>query len=254
MDAISRALDKAKQANEQAARNQQPEPEMPRIGRAATQVVNPSPARLESNRVLTALSDQRALDAYNLLRTQVLQVTKAKGWTSLMVTSVGPGEGKTTTAINLAASLARDAQQTSLLVDCHLRAPKVDTYLGLEACPGLTDHLLNDEAIPDLLVSPGMDHFVVLPAGRCLSASTDLLGSPRVKGLVKEFQDRYPDRYVLYDCPHLLDMPDALVFSSYVDGIILVVEADRTRQQDIESALGLLKDKNLIGLVLNKVH
>jgi Mrp family chromosome partitioning ATPase len=98
-----------------------------------------------------------------------------------------------------------------------------------------------------------MEHFVVLPAGPAFNGSTDLLGSPRMKELVMELKSRYPDRYVMFDCPCLLGTPDSLVFSSYVDAVVLVVEAGRTKREDIAASLDLLSDRNVVGVVMNKV-
>ena len=65
-------------------------------------------------------------------------------------------------------------------------------------------------------------------------------------------KERYPDRYVVFDCPDLLHAPDALVFSSYVDGIIFVVEAGKTSREYVQKALNLLEGRNIVGVVLNK--
>jgi Mrp family chromosome partitioning ATPase len=69
---------------------------------------------------------------------------------------------------------------------------------------------------------------------------------------VRELKGRYRDRYVIFDCPPLLTVPDSLVFSSYVDGIILVVEAGRTSKEQIRSSIELLDGKNILGLVMNR--
>ena len=73
-----------------------------------------------------------------------------------------------------------------------------------------------------------------------------------MEALVKELKTRYPDRYVIFDCPPLLTAPDSLVFSSYVDGIVLVVEAGRTSREQIQNAVELLEGKNILGLVMNR--
>lgn len=226
----------------------------PAIGSAETAVQHPDAGILERNRILTGLDDQDFLDAYSLLRTRILHATRDMGWNSLMITSPGPGDGKTTTAINLGISMARDAQQTALVVDTNLRTPRVQSLLELEAQQGLTDYLLDDVPVPQLLIKPGIDKFVVMPGGRPFSSSTEVLGSPKMKQLVQELKNRYPDRYVLFDCPHLLKMPDALVFSNYVDGVVLVVRSDKTSRADIQASLELLKERNLIGMVMNSVQ
>jgi Mrp family chromosome partitioning ATPase len=94
---------------------------------------------------------------------------------------------------------------------------------------------------------------VILPSGKPIPGSTDILGSPKMESLVKEMKHRYPERYVIFDSPPLLTASDALVFSAYVDGIILVVQAGRTSKREIRRSLELLSEKNIVGLVMNGV-
>jgi exopolysaccharide/PEP-CTERM locus tyrosine autokinase len=202
---------------------------------------------------MSGFIDQRLLDTYNLLRTQILHKTREQRWNAIMVTSAVPGEGKTTLAVNLGLSIASEAMQTALVVDMNLRSPKVDTLLDLQCQHGLSDYLLDGAELSDLLVNPNHDNFVVLPAGKTVEGSTDILGSVRMKELVQELKHRYPDRYVIFDCPHILDMPDALIFASYVDAVMLVVEAGKTSHDHVQKALEMLNDNNVIGLVLNKI-
>jgi protein-tyrosine kinase len=207
---------------------------------------------LEKHRLMTLLDDPEAMDCYNLLRTQVLEKTRDKALNTIMITSVVDGEGKTITAINLAVSMAREVKQTVLLVDADLRNPKIHHYLGCPVEKGLSDHFLNDVPVAELLVNPGLAKMVVLPVGKRLSGSTDILGSPKMENLVAELKRRYPERYVIFDCPPLLTAPDALIFSSYVDGVILVVEAGKTPREQVHKAVELLEARNILGLVMNK--
>ena len=262
MSKLGKALDKARM---ERALESPPEPELPpekpeggsgrfkpRVAGKQTCVQVPRQENLEAHRILSAFSDQNLHDAYNLLRTQFLQKTRAQGWNTIMVTSALPCEGKTTTTINLGLSIAREAMQTALLVDTSLRNPTLDRILDLSCSRGLSDYLLNGAALRDLLINPSQDNFVVLPAGRAIQGSTDILSSPKMKELVQELKNRYSDRYILFDCPHVLDMPDSLIFASYVDAVLLVVEAGRTPRDTIQTALNTLKNSNVVGLVLNK--
>lgn len=219
-----------------------------------TRVISPDRGHLEKHRVMTLLDEIEIIDYYNLVRTQVLQRTREKGHNTIMVTSVADGEGKTITAINLAVSIAREVKQTVLLVDTDLRNPKIHYYLGCNSEKGLSDYLLDDVPVSELLINPGLAKMVVLPAGKPLSGSTEILGSPKMEKLVEEMKRRYPERYVIFDCPPVVAVPDALVFSSYVDGVILVVEAGRTPRNQIRRAVELLEGRNIIGLIMNKVR
>jgi exopolysaccharide/PEP-CTERM locus tyrosine autokinase len=260
MSKITKALDRAKaqrviltgESPWSPPRPGAPHPQPDQVNYTQTQVVEQPVTPMGDGRMLFHVDDPALADYYSLLRTQVLQQTRDKGHNIIMVTSVGKGEGKTLTAINLAISMAKETVQTALLVDTNLRDPKVAEYLGLGETKGLADHLLDDAPVPSLLINPGIKKLVVLPAGRAISGATEILGSPKMRHLVQEMKRKYPERYVIFDCPHLLDMPDALVFSSLVDEVLLVVQAGKTSRRDIRRTLELLEGKPLLGIVLNR--
>ncbi|SFL76324.1 capsular exopolysaccharide family [Desulfomicrobium norvegicum] len=208
--------------------------------------------KMEERRLLGEGAPRELRDAFNVVRTQILRQTRSRGLNTIMVTSAGRGEGKTTVATNLAITIARDASQTALLVDANLRWPGISCGLGMDSRPGLSDHFLRGLPVEDLFVNPGIDKLVVLPAGGSQEDSVDIISSPGMQDLVAEMKSRYPDRYVIFDCPHLLGIPDALVFAEYVDGIVLVADEGRTAQGDLKTALGMLEGRNLLGVVMNK--
>ncbi|MBU1228500.1 MAG: AAA family ATPase [Proteobacteria bacterium] len=257
MSKITKALDRAKEQRGgitgEPARRAAAQPKPEQVSYTQTQVVEQPVTPLDAGRMLSHVDDPALADYYSLLRTQVLHQTRDKGHNIIMVTSVGKGEGKTLTAINLAISMAKESVQTALLVDTNLRDPKVAEYLGLTTSKGLADYMLDDAPMPSLLINPGMKKLVVLPAGRPISGATEILGSPKMRNLVREMKSKYPERYVIFDCPHLLDMPDALVFTSLVDQVLLVVEAGKTTRRDIRRTMELLQGRNLLGIVMNKV-
>jgi capsular exopolysaccharide synthesis family protein len=191
-------------------------------------------------------------DAYKILRTQVLHRVRENRWNVLGVTSAGKQEGKTTVAINLGISLAMEGNQTVLLVDTDLRAPRAHHAFGLKEGRGLVDYLLDGVPVDNLLVNPDIDRFVLLPGGRAVTGSTELLTSPRMLALAKELKHRYPSRLVLFDLPPLLDAADALAFSPHLDAMLLVIDAGRTQAEQLEQAVRLLKGTPIIGTVLNK--
>ena len=213
-------------------------------------------AFLREMRVITAVEPGGFTDAYGILRTHVLQRLREKQWNALAVTSAGIGEGKTLTTINLAISLAREVDYTVLLVDADLRNPGVHTYFGIHPERGLSDYLLDDIPLAELLVHPsGIGRFVILPGGRPLENSSEMLNSPKMARLVEELKTRYSSRIILFDLPPLLSTADTLAFSPYVDAALLVVEEGKTPVHEIERATELLvQNTNLIGTVLNKSH
>lgn len=208
---------------------------------------------LREHRVMAANKYGPFIDAYKILRTQVMQRLRENGWNVVGVTSPGYGEGKTLTAVNLAVSLAMETTQTVLLVDSNLQDPTVHQVFGLKNCLGLADYLLDDQPVEDLLVHPGIGRFVLLPGGRALSNSTEILTSPKMLALVEELKHRYPSRVVVFDLPPLLHTADVLAFSPYTDALLMVVEEGKTTGEELQRALTLVKgSRPVLGTVLNK--
>ncbi|HEU4684720.1 MAG TPA: CpsD/CapB family tyrosine-protein kinase [Nitrospira sp.] len=208
---------------------------------------------LRRKRVMAAYERGPFVDAYKILRTQVMHRLRENGWNVVGVTSPGHGEGKTLTAVNLAVSLAMEATQTVLLVDSDLRSPGIHEVFGLQDYPGLADYLLDDKPVEDLLVHPGIGRCVILPAGRATPNSTEVLTSPKMLALVEEFKHRYPSRVVIFDLPPLLHTADVIAFSPYTDALLMVVEEGRTTAEELQRALSLVKDsRRVLGTVLNK--
>jgi len=208
---------------------------------------------LRQKRVMAAYDKGPFVDAFKILRTQVMHRLRENDWNVLGVTSPGHGEGKTLTAVNLAASLAMETSQTVLLVDANLRSPSIHEVFGLDDCPGLADYLLDDLPVEDLLVHPGIGRFVLLPGGRAISNSAEILTSPKMLALVEEFKHRYPARIIIFDLPPLLHTADVIAFSPYTDALLLVVEEGKTTVEELQRALSLVKhSRPVLGTVLNK--
>lgn len=192
-------------------------------------------------------------EEYKHLRTHILHGTKPENRNTLMFTGPRPGEGKTLTSINLALSISQEVDQTVLLVDADLRNPSVHRYFGFVPELGLVDYLKNGVPIPELLVHPeGLAKLVLLPGGKPTREAAELIKSPQMAELVSELKDCYPDRYVLFDLPPLLNFADALAFAPLVDGIVIVVEAGKTPREEIDRCLEMMKKFAVMGLVLNK--
>jgi len=208
---------------------------------------------LRQRRVMAAYDKGPFVDAYKILRTQVIHRLRENNWNVLGITSPGHGEGKTLTAVNLAVSLAMETSQTVLLVDADLRSPSIHEVFGLEDSRGLADYLLDGQPVEDLLVHPGIGRFVLLPGGRAISNSTEILTSPKMLALVEEFKHRYPARIVIFDLPPLLHTADVLAFSPYTDALLFVVEEGKTTAEQLQRALTLVKNSRpVLGTVLNK--
>jgi capsular exopolysaccharide synthesis family protein len=267
MERIKQAMERALQERQAAtagAAAPEPEQSLPpatgpggapaHINYTQTRVFRPDAAVLKRNRVIAGGQDEGVVDAYRMLRTRVLQRMHQNGWTSLAITSPGPAEGKTLTAVNLALSLAMEVNHTVLLVDLDLRRPSVHKLLGYEPQYGIADYLFSDIPLSDVLFTPSVERLVVLPGCTQQENSSELLSMPRTRELVHEITSRYPERIVLFDLPPLLLVDDALAFAPYVDAFLLVVEEGETAKAALAEARDLLQNVNLIGTVLNKAE
>jgi non-specific protein-tyrosine kinase len=214
---------------------------------------------LRKNKIFSLFKEQRTTDEIERLRTQVLAQLKKTGGNTLMVTSAHPGEGKTFTSINLGISIAKQLDKTVLLVDCDLRNPWrhhfdfATDFFGLTIREGLADYLIKGTKLEKILINPGIEKLTLLPGGRPVPNSSELLGSKKMETLINDLKDRYhKDRIVIFDCPAMLACTDPLVFSHLIDGIILVVEAERTNPEELKRVVELLNDRPLLGTILNK--
>ncbi|MFM7272250.1 MAG: CpsD/CapB family tyrosine-protein kinase [Gammaproteobacteria bacterium] len=228
-----------------------PPGELGQIAYSQTQVSAASSAVWADNRLVAHLHNRNA-DLFRILRTKVLQEMRENNWRTLAVVGATSGVGKSTIASNLALSIALDSNQTVLLVDADLRKPRVATYFGLSPSKGLGDYLSADIPVQDLLINPGVERLVLLPATGSYSNSTELLGSRKMSTLVGELRSRYESRLVMFDLPPLLASGDALGFLPQFDCALLVVENGGNTAAQLKEATRLLEKTKLLGWVLNK--
>ena len=231
------------------------------VAYSRTRVQPIDPEVLKQNKVISLFHDHQMADHLKTLRTQVLNSLEKLGGNTLLITSAHPGEGKTFMAINLGVSIAQEMDHTVAIVDADLRKPAKDHYsfsqdfFGIAPEKGLSDYLLGHAEIEDLLINPGIPKLTLLPAGRSMSNSAEHLGSPRMEALVREMRERYcRDRIVIFDSPALLVSADPMVFARGVDGVLLVVEAEKTSAADLKRCGELLSGCNILGTVLNKAR
>jgi non-specific protein-tyrosine kinase len=229
------------------------------INYSTTKVKKIGDRTLQKGKVISLFHDLEKVDQIKTLRTQILNKLKEIGGNSILITSANPYEGKTFTAINLGVSIAQELHKTVLLVDCDLKNHSNHhksfgkDFFGTQLAEGLSDYLLEQAELQDLLINPGIERLVLLPAGKSLPNSAEMLGSYRMELLVNDIKCRYPeDRIVIFDSSSLLTSADPLVLTRFVDGILLIVEEEKTTTEDLRKAMELLKDKPVIGTVMNK--
>jgi len=219
----------------------------PLLGAIAFDEAVPSHPVMVADQPLSAPSE-----AIRRLRTNLQFVGVASGSKSVVITSSIPGEGKSTTAINLAVSLA-DAGSRVILIDADLRRPSVAEYLGLEGRAGLTSVLIGRAEAEDV-IQPWRDSGLdILSSGQVPPNPSELLGSSAMKELLATLEARYD--VVLLDTPPLLPVTDATILTKLVGGALVVVGADRLHKGQLAESLETLAtaDAQLHGLVLNKI-
>ena len=203
-----------------------------------------------------SLVDPTAFEAeqYRSLRHVVELAHRDRGLTILGMTSAGIGAGKTTTAVNLAGALAQDPDARVLLVDVDLRRPAIaaalpDAAEDVVPAPGLVDAILDPSLGLDDVVQPRPFNLSVLLAGGTPETPYELLKSSRLAGLLAEARDRYD--YVILDAPPLVPIADCRIIEGLVDGLLIVVGANRTPRKLLEEALDSVEPAKVLGLVFN---
>lgn len=267
MDRIRKALDMARQQREhnpgleqnaqaQAARERGTRLPMAlptAIVYTQTQVFQPEPGTLEAHRIIHPSRRDPAAAAFRMLRTQVMQRMDENGWRSIAVLSPGANDGKSTTAANLAVSLAHDRHHTVLLVDCDLKHPSIGGMFGIEAAHGVDDVLRGDAEVAQCLYHPeAFERLVIMPARGPLEHSSEALAGPQGRSLVSDLGGRYPDRFIVFDLPPVLGSDDALAFLPQVDCGLVVVAEHATPREDLVRCMELLRKTPIVGTVLNK--
>lgn len=209
---------------------------------------------MEQNRIVSAIDDKAAKSAYNLLRTRVLQRMRANNWRMLLVTSPGPGDGKTLTATNLAISVSRNVDQPVFLVDLDLQRSSISKYWGIDidVKMGIGDFLQGKADLEDIIYSPdNMQRLALIMNREPVPNSSDILASPRMKELVSWLRQRSNESLILFDMPPVLACDDVLAFCPEVDAILLVVAEGVTDRQALDKTMELLAERELLGVVLN---
>jgi len=192
-------------------------------------------------------------ESVRTLRNSILLGNFDRHYRSLLVTSAAPGDGKTTTAANLAAAHAEQGKRT-LLIDGDMRRPSVHRNFNLPSVVGLSNVLLGEVSWREALVqTAALPHLYILPAGPPSRRASDLVGRGLAE-LLEEAAAEYD--LVILDAPPLLGFAEPLQMATAVDGVLVVARAGRTSRKAVASVLATLTRlrAKVVGLVLNEVH
>ena len=192
-------------------------------------------------------------EAYRTFRTNIQYARIDNPRKAILVTSPGPGEGKSTSVANLAITMAQMGSRV-LLIDADLRRPVVHSIFKIERHVGLTNILVGRVPIDDAVFQTEIDNLSVMPCGTLPPNPSELLGSDAMKKTLAELKDRFD--MVLIDSPPVIAVTDAAVLGSILDGVILVVKSGQTDKEAAFRAYNLLKNvkTQVLGALLNGVN
>lgn len=190
-------------------------------------------------------------ESFRALRTNLLYLDPDDQPTTFLVTSSVPNEGKSTTAANLALTIA-ETESTVCLIEGDLRRPRLLDYLGLENAVGLTDVLVGRAELADVL-QPYVGGLSVLGCGPVPPNPSELLGSDSMRKLLDRLEAEFD--YVIIDAPPLLAVTDAAILSTIADGALVIVGAGVARRDELERALAALErvGGEVLGIVANRL-
>jgi len=172
----------------------------------------------------------------------------------MVITSPGPGEGKSTVLVNLGVVIAQAGKKV-ILADCDLRRPSLHEIFGVSNDRGITTMVVDEEAMKNPpLMQTGVENLFLLPSGPLPPNPAELLASRRMEEIIRRLTETVD--MVLFDAPPAVAVTDAIVLASKVDGVLLVISAGQTKKEMARRAKDLLEKVNarIIGSVLNNAQ
>ncbi len=191
-------------------------------------------------------------EQYRNLRAQLYLSSNGGNRQVFMITSGVAGEGKSLTAVNLAIAMSQDPDKRVILVDADLRTPAVHKLLRHPAHPGLSEYLAEGAPLESVVSSCQVPRLSVLCAGSPSKSPSELIGSSKMKHLIEELRKQFYS--VIFDACPILPVSDSRILGALVDGVILVVRAERTPRETVAEVIQRLGSANLLGIVLNDVE
>jgi polysaccharide biosynthesis transport protein len=220
--------------------------------------VDPDQTRLPTDAPLERLvthADPRSVvaESYRSLRTNLAFARASQDVRTLVLTSPGPADGKSTTVANLAITFAQQGQRT-LLIDADLRRAVLDKTFSVPRSPGLTELIIGSVELDQAVHETQVPNLFVMGSGQFPPNPSELLGSPAMRDILAEAKEKFD--VVLFDSPPLLAVTDAAVLSTMVDGTVLVVRMGSTAREAARLAIARLRQVHarVLGALLNDVH
>lgn len=208
---------------------------------------------METSKIISLIDPKSPVtEAYRTLRTNIQFSSFDEKIKTIVITSSGPGEGKTTTSTNLATVMAQGGHKT-ILIDCDQRKPKVHKVFEFSNQTGLSNLLIGETTFEEAVHKTKVENLDVLTSGIRPPNPSELLASAKMKNFINTLKEKY--EYIILDTPPVLMVTDAQIIGQYADGCLLVVSSGEAHREAAMRAKELLTKVNakILGIVLNKV-
>lgn len=192
------------------------------------------------------------IDAFQILQSKILDPAK-RGTVpkSILITSVLPGEGKSFIAANLGVAFVREGGQSCIVVDCDLRHATLAGTFGVKNQNGVSDYLQGEGEVQNLVQNTPVSKLSILASGIPHPDPAELLGSVRMHDLVEELKSDYPDHFLIFDTPALEAVPESLILSHAVDGVVFVVRHGVSSKEAVKRAVLDIGADKILGIIVN---
>jgi protein-tyrosine kinase len=211
---------------------------------------------LEANRIIAHDDGDSRSRSFHILRTQVVQEMGAKAWQFLAVTSPTSKCGRTTTAINLALSVARQPGRSVLLVDLNLSKPRIANRLGLRCDRGLAGTLAGRTTLSEAIIPVAVDKYrlLVLPSEAAISNSSEWLASRAMSSVLHELRTSYRSSMVIFDLPPMLPSDDAISVLPHMDCAVFVAAIGVSTLSQVKACDELLRSTTVVRIIVGKTR
>ncbi len=167
----------------------------------------------------------------------------------MVFTSSQQKEGKSTISLNTAITLCSDKEKKIALVDCDFRKPTINRLLDFSSVKGLSDYLLEDTGIDDILHGSMMPNLTIVPAGNRPTNTFELFSSVKMAKFVSYMREQFD--FVIIDTPPVLAFPDTVILAPLSDGVVFVINSKRTKKAVVKRAIQTIHDTKILGFVMN---
>ncbi|MDD5644467.1 MAG: CpsD/CapB family tyrosine-protein kinase [bacterium] len=212
--------------------------------------------RQVDSRIVAYYEDNnKILEEYRAFLMQILSGSEERGNVkTIAVTSSRGGEGKSITALNMSIILAKNYKKKTLIMDCNIRNPGINTLLGISIKKGLSDILREDVPFDVEILGTGVDNLSMIPAGEIYSNPAQVFASGRMKSLLDEVKKQFD--IVILDTPAIIPYADPRILAPLVDGVLLIIQSGRIRREIVQRSESILQEvgANVLGCLLTGVE